>query len=108
MTVTVDIDYAGDFAPIKDSLIQITQYLNELILSIKDSASQVAAGAEQISHSSQSIAEGAQDQNNSITTLVNQVNDITTVVQNNASKAQDVSKLSADSLDIVEKGNTYM
>lgn len=108
MTVTVDIDYEGDFAPIKDSLTEITQYLNDLIHNIKDSASQVAAGAEQISHSSQSIAEGAQDQNNSIATLVDQVNDITTVVQNNASKAQDVSRLSTESLDIVEKGNTYM
>ena len=108
MTVTVDIDYMGDFAPIKNSLKEITQYLNELIVSIKDSANQVASGAEQISHSSQSIAEGAQEQNNSITTLVGQVNDITTVVQNNAQKARDVSKISTDSLDIVEKGNTYM
>lgn len=108
MTVTVDIDYMGDFAPIKNSLIEITQYLNELIVSIKDSASQVASGAEQISHSSQSIAEGAQEQNNSISTLVEQINDITTVVQNNAEKARDVSKISTDSLDIVEKGNTYM
>ncbi|HAB60397.1 MAG TPA: hypothetical protein DCE48_06805, partial [Lachnospiraceae bacterium] len=108
MTVTVDIDYIGDFAPIKNSLIEITQYLNELIVNIKDSANQVASGAEQISHSSQSIAEGAQDQNNSISTLVEQVNDITTVVQNNAKKARDVSKISSDSLDIVGKGNTYM
>ena len=108
MTVTVDIDYMGDFVPIKNSLIEITQYLNELIVNIKDSANQVASGAEQISHSSQSIAEGAQDQNNSISTLVEQVNDITTVVQNNAKKARDVSKISSDSLDIVDKGNTYM
>ncbi len=108
MTVTVDIDYMGDFAPIKNSLREITQYLNELIVSIKDSANQVASGAEQISHSSQSIAEGAQEQNNSISTLVGQVNDITTVVQNNAEKARDVSKISTDSLDIIEKGNTYM
>lgn len=108
MTVTVDIDYMGDFTPIKNSLIEITQYLNELIVNIKDSANQVASGAEQISHSSQSIAEGAQDQNKSISTLVEQVNDITTVVQNNAKKARDVSKISSDSLDIVDKGNTYM
>lgn len=108
MTVTVDIDYMGDFAPIKNSLKEIIQYLNELIINIKDSAIQVASGAEQISHSSQSIAEGAQEQNNSISILVEQVNDITTVVQNNAEKARDVSKISTDSLDIVEKGNTYM
>lgn len=108
MTVTVDIDYMGDFAPIKNSLIEIIQYLNELIITIKDSANQVASGAEQISHSSQSIAEGAQEQNNSISALVEQINDITTVVQQNAEKARDVSKLSIDSLDIVDKGNTYM
>lgn len=108
MTVTVDIDYMGDFAPIKNSLIEITKYLNDLIVSIKDSANQVASGAVQISHSSQSIADGAQEQNNSISTLVEQVNDITTVVQNNAALARDVSKISTDSLDVVEKGNEYM
>ncbi|WP_455714555.1 methyl-accepting chemotaxis protein, partial [Anaerosporobacter sp.] len=108
MTVTVDIDYIGDFAPIKNSLTEITLYLNQLILNIKDSTIQVATGAEQISNSSRSIAEGAQEQNNSISTLVEQVNDITTVVQNNATKAKDVSKISTDSLAIVEKGNTYM
>lgn len=108
MTVTVDIDYIGDFAPIKNSLMEITQYLNQLIVTIKDSAIQVASGAEQISNSSRSIAEGAQEQNNSISTLVEQVNNITTVVKNNATKAKDVSKISTDSLDIVEKGNTYM
>lgn len=108
MTVTVDIDYIGDFSPIKNSLIEITQYLNQLILSIKNSAGQVASGAEQISSSSRSIAEGAQEQNNSITTLVDQVNNITTVVRNNANKAKDVSKISTDSLEVVEQGNIYM
>ncbi|WP_167956068.1 methyl-accepting chemotaxis protein [Anaerosporobacter faecicola] len=108
MTVSVDIDYIGDFAPIKNSLMEIIHYLNTLLVNIKDSANQVAAGAEQISNSSQSIAEGAQEQNNSITTLVNQVNDITTVVQNNATKAQDVSKISGESLEIVQKGNSHM
>lgn len=53
MTVTVDIDYMGDFVPIKNSLIEITQYLNELIVNIKDSANQVASGANKflIAHS---------------------------------------------------------
>lgn len=62
MRVLIDLDYIGDFSPIKSSLIQISSSLNQTLSLIRSAAGQVNIEAEQASCSSQTLASGASEQ----------------------------------------------
>lgn len=108
MTVTVDIDYAGDFGKIKDAMLTIAGAMNETMHRIDGMAQQVSASAAQISQASQSVAEGAMDQSSAVEELLATVSGITGEVDQNAESAQRVSMESEKSVRIVEDGNRYM
>lgn len=62
MRVQVDLEYAGDFAPIQAALVQISGSLNQTLSLIDVSSQQVNSGAEQVSSAAQALAAGASEQ----------------------------------------------
>ena len=56
------MDYVGDFAPIKDSFLQIINTFNIILSEIGSSSDQISSGAKQISETSASLASGAAQQ----------------------------------------------
>lgn len=108
MTVTVDIDYMGEFGNIKSAMITIEKSMNDTIHRIEDMSQQVVASATQISQASQSVAEGAMDQSSAVEELLATVNEMTSEVDKNAESAERVSHESEKSVKIVEDGNKYM
>jgi methyl-accepting chemotaxis protein len=69
MRVKVDMDYAGDFAPIKTALLDISTSLNHTLLAIKTASEQVSTGAGQVSSGAQALASGSTEQASSIEEL---------------------------------------
>ena len=69
LRVDVDLDYIGDFAPIKSSMERIVTSLNEAFGQIGESARQVAGGSEQVSSGAQMLSQGSSEQASSIEEL---------------------------------------
>ncbi len=95
LRISIQNEYHGDFAPIKESLHQIVSSLHIALSRIGLAADLVNAGASQISSSSQALASGATEQaatlqelNASITTVSDQARDNAGSVQKAASLVQ--------------------
>ncbi|MBO5484628.1 MAG: methyl-accepting chemotaxis protein [Lachnospiraceae bacterium] len=108
MDLSVDIDYVGDFIPIKQSIENIISSLNILLGELKESTGGIRLGAQNMTETAASLAAGATTQTNEIQNLVEHIHLITEDVTVNAENAEKVSGLAMDSLDVVENGNQQM
>lgn len=108
MTVSVDMEYLGDFAPMRTSMLTIASSFNNVMYQIKDASDRVSSGAEQIASASQALATGATDQSSSVEELVATIHEVSEHVNINAKNAKNVNTLSTGSVDEIEKGNKYM
>lgn len=81
-------DYAGDFAKVKDAMINISGSLQGMIEDIINSSAQVSSGADELSRAAQSIAEGASTQAASVEELVATSTTISEQVRENSEDAQ--------------------
>ena len=66
LTAKITEDYKGDFSPLKESMIKILSFLNELFSKLDTIAKTVYDGADQIAISAQSIAESTNKENSAI------------------------------------------
>lgn len=66
LTIRIEEDYKGDFSSLKDSLITIAGFLNQVFSQLDSIANSVYVGADQIAHSSQKVAEATGEENISI------------------------------------------
>ena len=62
MSVQMDLEYIGDFAPIRTSLQTIAYSLKDTLNQIETAAQQVSIGAEQVSSGAQILATGSAEQ----------------------------------------------
>lgn len=108
ITATVDIEYLGDFKPIKDSLNNITSFLNQTLSNIKEGVTQVTNGAANIAQTGHSLAIGATEQTSSVQELVATVHEVSADVSLTSSKADHVEELSNSSVDAANEGNKHM
>lgn len=69
MTTDIQLDYIGDFIPIKTSMTQILHSLNDTLRQIRQSARQVAGGSEQMASGAQALSQGAVQQASSVEEL---------------------------------------
>ena len=98
-TVTIDRDYIGSYAPIKEALTVILDSLNTTMSEIQASAHQVFSGAEQISQSSMYLAEGSTRQASAIeelTASIELINEKTRESAENASSANTKAQSTSD------------
>lgn len=76
LNISIDIDYIGDFSPIKDSLTRIIDSLNETLFKIKEAAMHVHEDADKVSAISQNIVDSSSFQTASIDDLKRTLDDI--------------------------------
>lgn len=69
MRVSVDMDYIGDFAAIKQAIQNTASALNHTLLTINTAAEQVSTGAAQVSSGAQALASGSTEQASSVEEL---------------------------------------
>lgn len=76
MRIQIDIDYTGDFKSIKDSLITITNSLNDALKQINVSSDIVMGNANQVSAVTDSLAQSASEQENSLENIFNAIKEL--------------------------------
>jgi methyl-accepting chemotaxis protein len=106
-TVTIEREYIGSYAPIKDALTVILDSLNNTMAEIQSASYQVLSGAEQISQSSMYLAEGSSRQASAIeelTASIELINEKTMESAESASTASQKAKSTSDYA--VEGGQT--
>lgn len=108
MDLNVDIDYVGDFQPIKESIETIISSLNALLRGLKESMSGIRMGAQNVAETATSLAEGATTQTNEIQDLFTHIHQVTDDIIVNAENAEEVAALAKDSMKVVEEGNNRM
>lgn len=108
MAIHIDVDYIGDFAPMKQALTQIVSSLSGALHRIHVSAEQVASGSGQVSSAAQALSQGATEQASAIEELSATISEISTHVKHSADSAQDASKQVINAEDEVENSNKKM
>ncbi len=108
--ITADItqEYAGDFVPIKQALMQISDGLNETLTAIDTSAEQVNSGAAQVSDGSQELAQGATEQASSVEELAASVTEVSGKVSETAENVRVMAGYVKETVTQVEQGNEQM
>ena len=101
-------NYIGDFAEIKDSMVEIISSLNTTLKEMKESFGEVCDGADTLAQSAQSMADGAQQQSNHIRSLVDNIGNVSNSVHDSTSKADEVEKLSRDAVQQMQEGEDKM
>lgn len=101
-------NYIGDFAEIKDSMIEIISSLNTTLKEMKESFGEVCDGADTLAQSAQSMADGAQQQSDHIRSLVDNIGNVSNSVHDSTSKADEVEKLSRDAVQQMQEGEDKM
>lgn len=108
MTVQVDMDYIGDFEPIKTSMQQIADSLRKILTKINDSAEQVTSSAEQVSSGAMLLSQGATEQASAIQQLSASISEVSEQVNNNAKNAEEASEISHEASEEVKRGYELM
>ncbi len=86
--IDLSASYPGDLAPIRDSIRQLIQRMNDTLNQISNMADQVASGADQVSSGAQTLAQGATEQASSVVELSSTLGIISDNAKQNAATAQ--------------------
>lgn len=106
--LTVSIQANSDKDVLNQSLSHLVDSLNELVVSIVNSAEQVASGANLVSNSSIALSQGATEQASSVEQLTASLEEIASQTTLNAQNAQTVNSSAKDVRDNAEAGNKRM
>ena len=108
LTVSIDSEFHGDFARLKQSINSIASSLSDILSEINVAAEQVSAGTTQVSEGSQEISQGATEQAASIEELSATVTEIAEQTKKNAVSAGEANKLTLSAKDDAAKGSARM
>lgn len=108
LTKTVDIDYIGDFSPIKDSLQKIITSLHQTMSRINSCSEQVADGASQVAGSTQISSQGLAEQAGSVEQLATSIAEISAHVAENAGHTDEANRLAGEVGIQLNSGNEQM
>jgi len=103
-TVTIDRDYVGSYAPIKEALNVILDALNNTMSEIQSASYQVLSGAEQISQSSMYLAEGSSRQASAIEELTASIELINEKTRESAESASTANQKAQSTSDYATEG----
>ncbi len=94
LDLAVDIEYIGDFAPIKTSLTTIITSLRDTMSQINSASTLVSSGSLQISEGAQALARGTVEQSATIESLSTTMGEIEQTTRGNAEMAMKAAQLS--------------
>lgn len=108
LTVASDVEYAGDYRELKESMQYILSAFNETLGQINQVADQVSSGSGQVSSGAQMLAQGAAEQASSIEELSAAINEIAEKITVNAEYAANASRSVHDVGSEISKSNRQM
>lgn len=101
-------EFDGDFARVKDALLDTAEMLRNTLNEISTAADQVACGSDQVASGAQTLSQGATEQASSIEELAATIGDIAAQSNDNAKKAVEAGTLSQEAGADVVRSNEYM
>ena len=104
----INLEYVGEFKAIKAAMNTILEENNNEFAKIRGSADSISTAADDMSQSSIKVAEGGQEQSESIATLSESISDIYQKINANAANAQAASEYSKKADISLEKGRREM
>ena len=104
----INLEYVGEFQAIKEAMNMILKENNSEFAKIRGSADSISTAADEMSQSSIKVAQGGQEQSESITHLSNSISGISQKINDNAANAQAASDYSKKAAVSLEKGRTEM
>lgn len=108
MTAEIDIEFIGDFAPMKDAVNDITSKYNDFLLSSQNAADDVSGAADSMASISQTLATSSTEQAASIEELLATIETLNDSVKKVADSAVDMSNASKQNNEQVHTGNEKM
>ncbi|MCI8372387.1 MAG: methyl-accepting chemotaxis protein [Lachnospiraceae bacterium] len=96
MDLTINIDYRGEFLPIKNALQQILEGLNSSLFQIKQTAGQVTEEAERMADGAQTLSNGAVRQASAVQELSASIQEISGQVDRTSEEAENARNCSQD------------
>ncbi len=105
---TVNQQYPGELAPIKENIEYLLSNLNETMSNILQAADQVVAGADQVSTGSQALAQGSTEQASAVEELSATINDLDNSAQDNRKTAQTAKEKADQAATQVQVSNDRM
>lgn len=108
MRIRTDLDFEGDFIPIRESLDNITKSLDESLLSISQSSEQIASGSEQVSSGAQLLSQGATEQAGSVEELSSTMEEIAENIKANAKHAGQANEKVDEVRTQINESNQHM
>ena len=106
LDITVDVKSERDV--MGHALDKIVKSNNVMLHNIRESAEQVALGANQVSGASQSLAEGTTEQASAIEQVTASINEIAESTKDNAEQAKSANQMVSSVKDQAETGNQQM
>ncbi|MGN0688059.1 MAG: methyl-accepting chemotaxis protein [Oscillospiraceae bacterium] len=101
-------EYVGDFAEIKQSILNISDKLKTIIGGIENAARQVSSDSASVAESSNFLAENVSSQSQTIDELTELINRLVTRIEDNAASAETAQSLAGVASGNVSECNSRM
>ncbi len=108
MNLFVDMDYIGDFQPIKQSLEIILDSMNRTLANIDDASKSVAGHSDQVAAGAQALAQGATEQASTVEELSATISELTDRMSHIAESADKAKGITIKAQDTLQTGNQKM
>lgn len=106
--VNFGADYVGDFAPIKDSIDQISKSIGSVIDGISTASENVNNSAKSVSQSAASLAAGSVEQTDTVNEMSGIVNEFMSLTQENSGSAEKALFFSNQTGEAITESNESM
>lgn len=106
--IHLEQEYAGEFQPIKEALLQISNSLNQTLSSIQITADEVNTGAEQVSSAAQALASGSTEQAATVEELSASIISISMQAEQNAENVRKAADYVQQAGEGLQESNHHM
>ncbi len=103
LRIHLEQDYTGEFAVVKQALLNISDSLSTTISHIADAADQVNMGAEQVSSASQALASGATEQAATVEELNASIVGVTQQAEQNLDSVRNATEYAQQAMNCLEQ-----
>lgn len=108
LNYTLENDYTGEFAKIRNALLEISDTLVSTINEIEDASEKVTSSAEQASETGLHMSQSATEQASSVEELAASISEVSERVKSNADSAKEASEESMKTEKDIEQSNRKM
>jgi len=104
LTETMEGEYSGQFALLRDSINETNEVLSDMVDQIMDSSENILTSSDEISRGNADLSQRTEEQASSLEETASSMEEMTSTVKQNADNAREANQLAAAARDQAEKG----